>query len=129
MSRANTSGLENTPLLIYAFTRLKLYGAYIGSIIIFVVSGNLYEYDCFHPFALHFIEDCIPLIFRINRIRIVIKAALCIRYTYEVNSQLCSNINEILAFTIDNVVLRSRKDLAHINIFTIEFRRTATGGG
>ena len=78
----------------------------------------------FYPFALHLVEHLIPLIFRINRIRIVIKASLPVRYTDEVNSEICSNIDQILAFTIDNIVLRSRQDLTHINVFTIECRCT-----
>jgi hypothetical protein len=76
------------------------------------------------PLLCIFAEHLIPLISGINRIRIVIKASLCVRDTDEINSQIRSNIDEVLAFTIDNIVLRSRKDLAHIDVFTIESRRT-----
>src|SRR5258708_39670841 len=98
--------------------------SYLRSISISV----LYKDDCFHPFALHLVEHLIPLILRINRIRIIIKTSPHVRYTDEVNPEICSNIDEILAFTIDNIVLRSRQDLTHINVFTIEWHTVSSGG-
>src|SRR6266404_6758303 len=102
--------------------------SYIRSIIISVVTISLYKDERFHPFALHLAEHLIPLIFRINGIGIVIKASLPVRYTDEINPEICSNIDEILAFTIDNIVLRSRQDLTHINVFTIESRHAVSSG-
>src|SRR5205823_11241868 len=99
------------------------------SIIISVVAMSLYKDECFNPFALHLAEHLIPLISCINRIRIVVKASLGVRYTDEINSEICSNIDEILAFIVDNVVLRRRQDLTHINVFAIECRRTVRSGG
>src|SRR6266550_4021298 len=101
---------------------MQICWSYIRSIIISVATISLYKNERFNPFVLHLAEHLIPLISRINRIRIVIKASLRVRYTYEVNSEICSNINKILAFTIDNIMLRSRKDLTHINVLTIEYR-------
>src|SRR6266566_2309639 len=103
--------------------------SYIRSIIISVVTSSLYKDERFHAFELHLAEHLIPLIFRINRIRMVMKASLHVRYTDEINPEICSNIDEIFAFTIDNIVLRSRQDLTHINVFTIECRRSARSGG
>jgi len=59
----------------------------------------------------------------------VIKASLCVCYTDEINPKTCRNIDEILAFTIDNIVLRSRQDLTHINVFTVERPRAVSHGG
>src|ERR1051326_7082397 len=103
--------------------------SYIRSIVICVVSNSLYKDKRFNPFALHFAKYLIPLISCINSIRVVIKASLRVRYTDKINPEVCGNIDKVLAFPIDNIVLRSRQDLTHINVFTIESRRTVSGGG
>src|SRR6266566_5192491 len=102
---------------------------YIRRIIISVVTSSLYKDERLNAFALHFAQHLIPLISRINRIRIVMKASLPVRYTDEVNPEIGSNIDEILAFPIDNIVLRSRQDLTHINVFTIECQHTVRSRG
>src|SRR6266704_2765222 len=108
---------------------MQIHWSDIRSIIISVVTSSLYHDNRFYSFALHLAEYLIPLISCINRIRIGMKASLPVRYTYEINPEICRNIGEILAFMIDNVVLRSRQDLAHINVFTIESGCTVSSGG
>src|SRR5437868_795469 len=103
--------------------------SYIRGIIISVFTLSLNKNERLNPFALHLVEHLVPLIPRINNICIVIKASLRVRYADEIDPETCSNIDEILAFAIDNIVLGSRQDLTHINVFTIERRRTVSSGG